>query len=735
MSEPKTTSSGADTPVVHLMRGGVSVVFSCRSGLVPQIAYWGAALRCEDTDSLVALVDGGVEAFTGNAPDQPSTAGVVPLPGDGWTGRPGLSGWREGGIDWSARFTLEQVKVQEAAVRFILADASAGLQLNLSYDLSPEGLLAARAELTNTGSVPYFLEELGVTFPVPLSADEILNRTGRWGRERVEQRQKVALGCNLKEGRHGRTGFDAPDMTFVGRSGFNFREGQVWGLHTAFSGNHRTWVEKLPSGVQVLGASELLLPGEIILQPGQSYQSPVFYALHADYLDQAANRVHQWLRSRPTHPRSPRPVTLNVWEAVYFDHRLPKLQQLADVAAEIGIERYVLDDGWFKGRRDDHAGLGDWFVDEEVWPHGLAPLADYVHGLGMQFGLWFEPEMVNEDSDLARAHPQWLMSARGAESDALPVRWRNQQVLNIAIEPAREYLAERVVSLVKQYNIDYIKWDHNRDLIEAGDQSAAGQAAVHRQTLAFYRLLDQIKEQCPGLEIESCSSGGGRIDLQVLQHTDRVWVSDCIDPVERQSIVRSLSQLLPPELMGTHVASPHSHTTGRWSNMASRGATALWGHMGVEWDLTGADPEELRQLGQWIAFHKLHRAFLHSGTLVRPISPDRTIWVSGVVSPDKNEALFQVVTRERGALAVAGKFTFAGLGQAKKYLVRPVFVGQQPSGLQAPKWFGAPAAATELETGGYEGITLTGEALMQAGLSVPPMHPEQVLLLHLQAKG
>jgi alpha-galactosidase len=220
-----------------------------------------------------------------------------------------------------------------------------------------------------------------------------------------------------------------------------------------------------------------------------------------------------------------------VWEAVYFDHDLDRLTELARRAAAVGAERYVLDDGWFGSRREETRGLGDWTVSPEVWPDGLAPLADRVHDLGMQFGLWFEPEMVNPDSDLYRAHPEWVLGAA-----RLPPSWRHQQVLNLAHPDAYAYILERLDALLTEYDIAYLKWDHNRDVVDA---------PVHAQTLAVYRLLDELRARHPGVEIESCSSGGARVDLGILARIDRVWGSDSNDALERQHIQRWTALLLP----------------------------------------------------------------------------------------------------------------------------------------------------------------------------------------------
>ena len=313
-------------------------------------------------------------------------------------------------------------------------------------------------------------------------------------------------------------------------------------------------------------------------------------------------------------------MTLNVWEAVYFDHDLDHLAELAECAAAIGVERYVLDDGWFGARRDDHAGLGDWTVSTEVWPHGLHPLVDKVTGLGMEFGLWFEPEMINLDSAIARAHPDWIMST----GDRLPVESRHQQVINLGIPECYAYIRDAMFDILAEYKISYIKWDHNRDLIDAGS-APDGRPGVHEQTLAFYRLVDEIKAAHPGLEIETCSSGGARVDLGVLERTDRIWVSDCIDPLERQQMNRWTSQLVPPELLGSHIASGRSHTTGRVHDLSFRAATAIFGHFGIEWDLTAATAQELAELKEWVSFYKANRRLLMGGDLVRLDFPDPNV--------------------------------------------------------------------------------------------------------------
>lgn len=715
--------------LVHLHGAGTSCVLCTADAHPPRIIYWGEELGHLGPQTLWAMVLGATHAQSGNAPNVPIEGGIIPLAATGWMGRPGLVGHQDGGTGWEPWFhttsvvvDAEDVVVEEGVVsagqgtvQYALEDTEIGLEIGLVVELLSSGLLRFHADITNTADRDYELSELSVVVPVPLCATEFLDFAGRWGREREPQRSDVTVGCHLREGRHGRTGFDAPMMMFCGTPRFGFSQGQLWGIHVATSGNHRSWLERTPDGHQVLGGGELLMPGEVVLKTGMTYQGPWVYLDQAHGLDAAAHRVHEWLRSLPGHPDVNRPVTFNVWEAVYFNHDLPTLIALADKAASVGAERYVIDDGWFPGRRDDTAGLGDWRVDPETWPDGFHPLVDHVRGLGMQFGLWVEPEMINVNSDLARSHPDWIMAAR----NELPVEWRRQQVLNLTIPEAWSHIFNALDSLVSEYSIDYFKWDHNRDLISAGDQRNGGVPAIHEQTLACYRLMDALRARHPGLDIESCSSGGARVDLEMARHAQRFWLSDCIDPHERQDIMRWTSQLIPPEMMGTHIASQQSHTTGRISTVSFRATTALWGHLGIEWNLLAASEAEIDELRDWINFYKEQRETLLSGRLVRADIGDASLRLHGIVSYSRDHALYELVSMWRSPISPSGMITLPGLDDARTYRVRPRLVAGGPLGLIAPPWFGQDE----------EGVVMEGRVLRLCGLQVPLLFPDQALVL------
>ena len=538
------------------------------------------------------------------------------------------------GRDWSTAFRPTRTEVSPTRLLIHAADPVAGLGLRTEIETLPGGAIRARHVLTNHGDLPYLLDGLEVAFPLPAAFTDVLDFTGRHEHERAPQRHHIHDGHWLRESRHGKPGLDSASLFIAGTPSFSFARGDVVGLLVATSGNSAMSIERSGATGPTISGGELLLPGEVVLTAGQSYSTPWIVVAAAEGLDGLAASLHQWQRSLESHPVE-QPVTLNVWEAVQFTHDVAKLDAIAERASEVGVERFVLDDGWFRGRRNDHAGLGDWWVDEDVWPQGLTPLIKRIHELDMQFGLWFEPEMVNPDSDLFRAHPDWILSAGGR----VPLLHRNQLVLDLTNNDVWTYLHDRFDAVLSEHDIDYVKWDHNRDLLEAGSALHAGSPAVHYQNLAYYALLDSLRKLHPRVAWESCSAGGGRVDLAVLERVQRVWTSDVTDALARQHMQRWTAQFVAPEYLGAHVASPTSHQTGRTFTLDFRAATAIFGAFGIEWDLSQATPEELEGLKWWTALHKKFRPLLHSGRTVRLESSDPAVLGHGVIAADRSSAL------------------------------------------------------------------------------------------------
>jgi alpha-galactosidase len=721
--------------VLHLRRGGTSVALRLDRDVLPCVLHWGPDLGAASVDDLDALVLAARLPVSDSVLHRQEAVSLLPQHSTGWLGRPGLLGSRDGAA-WSVAFDAVTHRVDEAGdetwpdgpaggVRLVSTgtDPACGLEVTTELRVLTSGLVALRATVTNRGEDRYEVQHLEPALPVPDEAQELLDMTGRHSHERVPQRHPFETGQWVREAWGGRPGHDAATVLCAGTPGFGFRRGTVWGVHLAWSGNQVLSAERHTAGWRLLRGGEKLLPGEGRLEPDASYRSPWLYGSWGRGLDEYSGRFHEHLRARPQHPRSPRPVVLNTWEAVYFDHDLPKLLALAEAAADLGVERFVLDDGWFRARRDDTAGLGDWYVDETVWPDGLTPLVERVRALGMDFGLWVEPEMVNLDSDLARAHPDWVLQSE--HGPGLPSR--QQHVLDVGHPEAYAYVVDRISSLVKEYAVSYLKWDHNRPLVDAG-QAASGRPGVHAQTLAAYRMMEELKRLHPGLEIESCCAGGGRLDLGVMEHADRAWVSDCIDAHERHRMVRWTGLTLPPELMGTHVGSGRDHTTGRRLSLDFRAGTALFGHFGVEWDVTTADPEELDRLRTWIGRYKQHRSLLHSGTVVNADLGTAGLELTGVVARDRGEALYRLSALAHAVVSPPGRVPLPGLDPDRVYLVTATATPSVPiQGL---------AAATERLSRmpwARDGLRMTGRLLERVGVQAPALPVDELVLIHVTA--
>jgi alpha-galactosidase len=708
--QPDAVAIETETERHHVLRrGGVEVVLALRDGL-PEVMHWGAPLGAVDLDQLALASRRQVSP---SALDQPWPLTLVPSEHDGWEGRPGFSAHRSGRVTiprWhSSHVTGNDARVTVAAI----AD---GLRLSIDLRLDDAGVLRITPEIVNTGDDNLELSILEATMPVGDVAADALDFSGRWTRERSPQRSRILEGSRVRESRRGRTGHDAPLLLALGASGFDSRAGEIWAVHFAWSADSVYRYDALPEARTIVGAGPLLRPGEVVLTPGARFRAPTSVFVWSDEgLDGVSDRFHRSLRARENHPSTPRPVTLNTWEAVYFRHDLGRLRALADTAADIGVERFVLDDGWFRGRRNDRAGLGDWVVDTTVWPDGLHPLVEAVRAHGMQFGLWFEPEMVNVDSDLARRHPDWLLQDPGAGVRS----WRNQYVLDVANPAVFDYLLESLSLLVAEYQLDYIKWDQNRDLIEAVH---GGRASVHRQTVAVYALLNEMRRRHPNLEIESCASGGARVDLGVLEHTDRVWASDTNDPIERLDIQRWTELLIPLELIGAHVGPPVTHTTGRETSLSLRIAVALFGSFGIEWDITECTADELNRLRGGITAYKRLRGLLHGGILAHPDGGDEGLRITTVTAQDAGRALVRIARIASSDRALPRLLQVPHLDPDAHYLVRTVPELRPPRRIEPtiPPW---------MEQGQ---LILTGAALVHHGIRLPLLGPGQALVLELQ---
>lgn len=724
--------------IVHLVSEDVSVIIVQDDDSLPVILHWGVRLPVED-ETLRAFAAAEERPGLEDVSDLPYRASVLPEHSAGWFGRPGVEVQRDGAA-WSPRFSIRAVALDGAemaagelrthtgAVTFFAHDAFTEIELELEIDLQSSGLLRTRTRIRNASSSPAPLEvgSVLVSLPIPVRANEALDFTGRWAHERIPQRHPIVHGLHVRESRRGRTGLDATMLVAAGTPGFGSDDGEVWVGHVGFSGNHEHALERTDSALAFRGG-ELLLPGEVRLRSGEEYVTPWVFGSYGVGLDAASHRFHDFLRARSRSSRRPRPVTLNVWEAVYFDHDEATISALATEASQLGVERFVLDDGWFRGRRDDRAGLGDWTPDPAAWPGGLRPLAEHVRGLGMEFGLWVEPEMINEDSDLARAHPDWILRAR----PELPALFRFQQVLDLTNPEAYAHILTTLDDLIRDVGISYLKWDHNRDLIDAG-HPGTGRPAVHEQTTAVYRMLDELRRRHPDLEIESCASGGGRVDLGILERTDRIHPSDSHDPIDRFHILRWTGLLVPPEMLGSHVASAVSSVTGRTHSLPYRCAVAFLGHFGIEWDIRSLAADEREQLAWWVSVHRRFRRLIQDGRPVGggELDPSGPA-MRGIVAADGAAALYTIVTPPVAADTRA-RVRFSGLDDKRDYRVTVSAPESLGPPWQVPDWI---RDAPGIDADDDAGVAFSGAVLRLVGLEFPTFHPERAAIVRLTAAG
>ncbi|WP_372525888.1 alpha-galactosidase [Piscinibacter sp.] len=713
-----------NTELLSLAGKGLAIAIEPVPAGPPLWRHFGARLADQGGWPLA-----GARPLPPNALDGDLAFSVLPTHGLGWFQQPALLGARAGdavgdGSDWAQHFAVERTEQREGALTVVLRDEVAALGLTLHYAIDPAtDVLTTWAELENRGTTDFRVDWLAAAcVPLPPEAEQVIGFWGRWTLEFQQSRETLGVATWRRDSRRGRNAHDTFPGVIVGTT-LADDEGPAWGAHLAWSGNHTMLIEPLNDGRRQLQLGEWLAPGEVLLAPGERYRTPdALLSFSAAGLNGLAANYHRHMRTNvlgwPDGRMAPRPVHLNTWEAVYFDHDLDGLKALASAGAEVGIERFVLDDGWFHGRHDDRSSLGDWWPDARKYPQGLAPLVEHVRGLRMQFGLWVEPEMVNPDSELYRAHPDWALQMAGRPL----VTGRNQLVLDLSRDEVIEYLFGKLDGLLREVPIAYLKWDMNRDLATAATGAGhRGRAAYRRHTLALYGLLERLRQAHPRVEIESCSSGGARADAGILRYTQRVWTSDCNDALTRIGIQGGFLRFMPPEVMGAHIGPAHSHTTGRTQSLAFRAAVALFGHLGVEMDLRQLGTEERAELTQWIATYKAWRDLVHHG-VIRQGSHHGRAWLQAHAE-DGSAALVALYRRLEEAPRYTPPLRVAGLDAARRYRVQALHLPKVPHSTSSTGVIDALAAGT---------LEMSGAQLRDLGLPLPPLPPESAIVVALK---
>jgi len=694
------------TDVVRLDGGGRTAAFASFGHGVPCLIHFGASLPEEEDLAELAIATIPNVSAGQIDPFQPLT--FCPLAITGWQGHPGMVLQDKGGQDYLANPKLAGMDLDGPhAVRFTLHDRGQtdGLGVEISARLDPStGILHLAQKLTlPAGMSCSWLSAPAV--PAPAGMSRIIDHSGRWCGEFRRQETGFRTGAHVRESREGRTGHaHFPGVTLATAS-TGEHSGACLAATLAWSGGHRMLAEELPDGrrqVQFGVLDDGLARDEII--------SPTLMLAWSNAgLNSISQAFHGHLRALQApvnvrRGREPHPVHYNCWEAVYFRHDLDELKAIATRAASLGAERFVLDDGWFRGRNDDTSSLGDWELDEAKFPDGLALLIDHVHSEGMRFGLWFEPEMVNRDSDLFRAHPDYMLGPQDQPSG------RNQHVLDMAREDVRAHLFAQISAILSAHAIDYVKWDHNRPLTGGNPDQARG----------FIALLGDLVRAHPDVDFESCASGGGRIDFSVLELASRVWLSDSNDALERLRMQHEASRWIAPEVQGSHVGPRHCHTSGRELSMSFRAWVAAQRHMGFEMDPSELTPEEAETLSRVTAWWKDNRDFLFSGSLHRLETDDTEVFAEMTVDADRNRFILFAGQAGASAQIFLRPLRAAGLQPDAIYdvkLVNPEDVSRRANRL----------IVNDLADGGT--TRLSGAFLMSSGLRLPNAAPASMTVV------
>lgn len=549
-------------------------------------------------------------------------------------------------------------------VKFTFTDEISGVTAYQYYTVFEDcGAICAHSELVNTSQ-----KTITVTRLSSLQLDFVGNRAdivsyeGTWKRERIRKQTRLETGRFEMDSKLGISSAQHNPFFFVSL------QDKTIGFNLIWSGNHKEIVEISPYyRIRILtGINDYNF--RYTLSPGKSLVSPEAVFVVGDCEAEVTRGMHEFVLQHIINPdfkNAERPVLINNWEGTGMNFTGEKIYEMAKVAASVGIELFVLDDGWFGKRDDDTAGLGDWF-DNEKKTGGLKNLADKIHALGMKFGLWVEPEMISEDSDLFRAHPEFAMRIPGVE----PLRSRSQLCIDLCNKKVKEYLSKTLINLFKSVGVDYVKWDHNRAMSDIYSASLTNQGGYfYDYYVNQYALLKEITEACPNVLFESCASGGSRFDLGMLYFMPQCWASDNTNAYSRLFIQEGTLAGYPQSCMGAHVAGYHYQTP--FVSLESMFNVAAIGAFGYEFDITKCDNKQLTIIKNQVEYYKKHRKLLQFGDYYRLGESLVNAETGGyiVVAKDKSEAIAVIITREIGSTRFRPHFSFKGLDENTLYKV------------------------------------------------------------------
>ena len=506
------------------------------------------------------------------------------------------------------------------------------IQLKLTYTVFEEcDIITRNVTLVNNGSQNVTINKLmSFSLDLPSTYFDIVTLSGSWIKEAHAHATPVSEGIYVNSSTVGASSNrHNPAFMLVGK-GADYDRGNVYGFNLVYSGNHYSAIEGSPAGTTRVMSGINPHCFNWVIGPRESFETPqAIMTYSAKGINKMAQNMHSFVNNnivRGMHKGAERPIVINNWEAMMFDFTKQKIVALADKAKKLGVEMLVLDDGWFGARNHDKAGLGDWVVNTKKLPGGLTSLAKSINNRGMKFGLWFEPECVNPDSDLYRAHPDWAISV----PSRTPSLGRNQMVLDLTRAEVREYIVDAVDAILNSANIEYVKWDYNRHISDMYSVKLQNQGEFyHRYIIGLYEVLDRIfHKKHPNILFESCSSGGNRFDLGMLCYSPQIWTSDDTDPIERLDIQGGIFNFYPPSCVSAHVSMSPNAQTLRNTPISTRFNVASFGVLGYELDFAELTPDELKQVKEQIEFYKAHRKTFQYGKFefVHVDNPNQLSW-------------------------------------------------------------------------------------------------------------
>ncbi|CTQ34115.1 alpha-galactosidase [Jannaschia rubra] len=680
-----------------LADGRQSLILASDGARLPQIVYWGP--RLPEGEDLAALTAAGALDVTGGMLDRTPDLSICPEATQSFPGQPGLMLRDAEGTSILPAFRFVEAEEEGDRLVILYRDERHGLTYRATFATCGDThVIEARSTIES--AAPVHLHWLAApVFPGPQLSDEMHDFAGRWCGEFQMNATPWSPGIRCRDNRTGRTGHEHFPGLIVPCRGATNTQGQAFGFHYGWSGGHRMVAEELSDGRRQIQFGHA---AGIETSPGTRFESATLYAVFSDEgINGCAVAFQRHLRDRILRfprPDRPRPVHYNCWEAVYFDHNMPELKEIATRAAALGAERFVLDDGWFGNRDDDTRALSDWVVDARKYPDGLGPLIEHVHALGMTFGIWFEPEMINPDSEVHRRHPDWAL---GPDDQILG---RNQKALDMARAEVRDVLFDRIGAILSAHPVDYVKWDHNR-VLPMPDAA---------QTRGTYALIDRLRHAFPQVEIESCASGGGRIDFGILGRTHRVWLSDSNDALERLKIQHNAAIFLPFVVTGSHVGPRECHTSGRVLDIRFRAWVAAQRHMGFEMDPRELDEEEARVLTEVTEWWKRNREWMGRADILRLDSADPAVIAEQQQAEDGGRFVVFAGKAATSTQTVPRPLRLTRLSPHARYRIELLNRGDA-SGLSR----GEPVLKSQP-------VVLSGQYLMNHGLTLPWSFPERM---------